>query len=99
MTSLTILIFTVSGFSQDNKVYDYLTMVKMRNILHISIGSEGHQKININDELVDDKELDNSTVNKRISEYELQGWQFVSASQKWAMSLAVYEVVMRRPKE
>jgi len=101
ITLFGILVFSISASAQDGKVYDYLTMVKLQNDIHVSIGSVGYEKLNIKSE-TDDKQFDLSAVNRQISAYEADGWEFVSADHTFIYSgsnVVSYHVIMRRPKK
>ena len=103
ITTLSLLVFTFTATAQQNEVYEYLTMVKKGYELYISIGSTGYEKVIIKNE-VDDRDFDFSAVNNRISSFETEGWELVSAA---PYSIAngnypgfpMYQVVMRRQKE
>lgn len=101
ITLFGIMIFSISASAQDGQVYEYLTMVKLQNDIHVSIGSDGYEKFNIKSE-TEDKQFDLSAVNRQISAYESEGWEFVSADHTFIYSgsnVLTYHVVMRRPKE
>lgn len=95
ITTLSLLFFIFTATAQE---YDYLTILKMNYDLHISIGSTGYEKVNIKGE-TDDKVYDLSAVNNRISSYEAEGWEFVSAHHSVYGVLLPYQVIMRRPKK
>jgi hypothetical protein len=98
ITLFGILLFSISAAAQEGKVYEYLTMVKVSNDLHISIGGTEYEVIDIKQE-TDNKTFDLRAINSRISVFESEGWEFVSLDHTNPGAYFNYLVMMRRPKE
>ncbi len=98
ITTLSLLFFTFTAAAQESEVYEYLTMIKVGNDLHVSLGSSGYEKVDIRSEM-NNSQFDLSAVNKRTNLFEAEGWEFVSADHTLYGGSMSYWVVMRRSKE
>jgi len=76
-TFLAVLFLSTAALAQENKVYEYLTMIHQGHDLKIGYGNGEFEVINIKEERSRDAS-DHRPLLKRISEFESDGWELVS---------------------
>jgi len=94
------LFLSMSAVAQQAERYEYLTMTKFRSSIHISIGSEKYEEVNIKKELKS-SDQDFTPVHRRIEAFEAEGWEFVSSDFEYTGGGAIIPtmaVTMRRKK-
>jgi hypothetical protein len=89
------LTFSISGFSQKTKVYEYLTMAQINNDIELTLGGEKHEIIDVKAEKSKDPH-DFRPLLLRIRKYEEQGWELVSNTIYSAGGFSCNYVMMRR---
>lgn len=100
MKRISILLFFVIAFVAKLSAqsdYQYLTMIKLGNDLHITTGADKYEKLDIKAEQ-QNKHFDLSPVHKRVAQYETEGWEFVSSELDWTDSHGTFTftVTLRR---
>lgn len=78
ITTLSLVLFTFIATAQENKVYEYLTLVHQGNELKMGHGGGEFETINVKQERTGDKS-DHRPLLKRISEFEKKGWELISS--------------------
>lgn len=96
LATIALTVLLVTNLKAQSE-YQYLTMIKLGNDLHITTGSEKYEKVDIKEEL-QNKHFDFSPVHKRITRYETEGWEFVSSDLDWtdANGTLTFTVTLRR---
>lgn len=74
---LFFLAFSISGFSQNQKVYEYLTLTQLNNEIRLTQGVGKYEVVDVKDEKSKDP-YDFRPLLTRMRTYEEQGWELVT---------------------